>query len=56
MPELYAEEFQKLRDDEKMFRLLCETSNSAFIYYSYKEDRVKTLLTGNIFSISRFPI
>lgn len=41
--ELTEEEFQKLRDDEKMFRLLCETSNSAFIYYNYKEDRVRTL-------------
>lgn len=41
--ELTDEEFQRLRDDEKMFRLLCETSNSAFIYYNYKEDRVRTL-------------
>lgn len=41
--ELSEEEYQRLRDDEKMFRLLCETSNSAFIYYNYKEDRVRTL-------------
>ena len=54
VPELYAEEFQKLRDDEKMFRLLCETSNSAFIYYSYKEDRVKTLANWEHFF--HFPV
>ncbi len=38
-----GEDYQQLRDDEKMYRLLCETSNSAFIYYNYEEDRVRTL-------------
>lgn len=36
-------ENEKLRRDEKMLRLLCDTSNSAFIYYNYREDRVETL-------------
>lgn len=47
--ELSEAEFQKLRDDEKMFRLLCETSNSAFIYYNYEEDRVRTLASWEHF-------
>ncbi len=47
--QLIAEEYQRLRDDEKMFRLLCETSNSAFIYYNYKEDRVRTLANWDHF-------
>ena len=52
--ELIGQEYQQLRDDEKMFRLLCETSNSAFIYYNYKEDRVQTLANwGHFFD---FPI
>lgn len=51
---LIGQEYQQLRDDEKMFRLLCETSNSAFIYYNYKEDRVRTLANwGHFFD---FPI
>ncbi len=37
------QENEKLRQDEKMLRLLCETSSSAFIYYNYQEDRVETL-------------
>ncbi|MDE7199964.1 MAG: bifunctional diguanylate cyclase/phosphodiesterase [Lachnospiraceae bacterium] len=52
--QLIAEEYQRLRDDEKMFRLLCETSNSAFIYYNYKEDRVRTLANWDHFF--EFPI
>lgn len=38
-----AAENQKLRMEQKMLRLLFETSNSAFIYYDFQEDRVETL-------------
>lgn len=41
--QLLVEENEKLRQNEKMLRLLCETSSSAFIYYNYWEDRVETL-------------
>lgn len=37
------EENEKLRREEKMLRLLCDTSSSAFIYYNFREDRVDTL-------------
>lgn len=45
----FAQEYEKLRQDEKMLRLLCETSSSAFIYYNYKEDRVETLGSWDYF-------
>lgn len=34
---------RKLSRDEKMLRLICETSNSAFLYYNYEEDRISTI-------------
>ena len=34
---------QKLSKDEKMLRMICETSNSAFLYYNYEEERVETI-------------
>lgn len=40
---------QKLIRDEKMLRLICETSNSAFLYYSYEEDRVQTIANWDHF-------
>lgn len=36
-------ENQKLRMELKMLRLLFETSNSAFIYYNYQEDKLETM-------------
>lgn len=42
-------EIQRLRREEKMLRLLCETSNSAFIYYNYEENRIKTVANWNHF-------
>lgn len=45
----FAQEYEKLRRDEKMLRLLCETSSSAFIYCNYKEDRVETLGSWDYF-------
>lgn len=40
---------EKLRKDEKMLRLICETSNSAFLYYSFEEDRFQTVANWNHF-------
>lgn len=40
---------QKLIRDEKMLRLICETSNSAFLYYNYEEDRVQTIANWDHF-------
>ncbi len=34
---------EKLSRDEKMLRLICETSDSAFLYYSYAEDQFRTV-------------
>lgn len=33
---------QKLSIDEKMFQMLCNTSSSAFLYYSFEDDIVRT--------------
>lgn len=40
---------QKLIRDEKMLRLICETSNSAFLYYNYEEDRVQMIANWDHF-------
>ena len=40
---------QKLRKDEKMLRLICETSNSAFLYYNYEEEKVQTIANWDHF-------
>lgn len=40
---------QKLRKDEKMLRLICETSNSAFLYYNYEEKKVQTIANWDHF-------
>lgn len=34
---------QKLSDTERMYRFLCETSEDAFLYYSFENDRYTTL-------------
>lgn len=34
---------QKLGDAERMYRLVCDTSNNAFLYFSYKTGHVKML-------------
>ncbi|MDE6602041.1 MAG: bifunctional diguanylate cyclase/phosphodiesterase [Lachnospiraceae bacterium] len=44
-----AQENERLRQDEKMLRLLCETSSSAFIYYNYLEDRFETMANWDHF-------
>ncbi|MDE5717088.1 MAG: hypothetical protein K2I53_05630, partial [Lachnospiraceae bacterium] len=44
-----AQENERLRKDEKMLRLLCETSSSAFIYYNYLEDRFETMANWDHF-------
>lgn len=40
---------EKLSRDEKMLRLICETSNSAFLYYSYEDDRFQTVANWDHF-------
>ncbi|MCM1123673.1 MAG: bifunctional diguanylate cyclase/phosphodiesterase [Eubacterium sp.] len=40
---------QKLSKDEKMLRLICETSNNAFLYYNYEEQRIETFANWNHF-------
>jgi diguanylate cyclase (GGDEF)-like protein len=34
---------RKLAKDERMLRLICETSSSAFLYYNYEEDKIRTI-------------
>lgn len=34
---------QKLGDAERMYRLICDTSNNAFLYYSYRTGQIRTL-------------
>ncbi len=40
---------EKLQKDEKMLRLICETSNSAFLYYNYAEGTVQTIANWDYF-------
>ncbi len=47
--EQVGREYRKLCDDEKMFRLLCETSSNAFLYYNYSEDKVRTIANWDHF-------
>jgi len=40
---------QRLTNDERMLRLICDTSNSAFLYINLKANYVKTLASWNSF-------
>lgn len=40
---------QKLIKDEKMLRLICETSNSAFLYYNFTDNRFQTVANWDHF-------
>ena len=40
---------QKLKGKEEMYRLVCETSNNAFLYYSFVTKEVTTLGKWNDF-------
>lgn len=40
---------QKLSKDEKMLRLICETSSNAFLYYNCEEDRIQTFANWDHF-------
>lgn len=40
---------RKLMKDTKMLRLICETSNSAFLYYSYEENNIQTIANWGYF-------
>lgn len=43
---------QKLSSDEKMFQMICSTSNGAFLYYNFEENSIKTLGNWELF----FPV
>lgn len=47
--EILSEMNRKLRQDAKMLRLICETSNSAFLYYNYEEDTIQTIANWDYF-------
>ena len=40
---------ERLSRDEKMLRLICDTSNSAFLYYSYADRRFQTVASWDHF-------
>lgn len=40
---------QRLTNDEKMYRLICNTSNNAFLYVNFVENTVKTLANWNFY-------
>lgn len=40
---------QKLASDERMLRLICETSSSAFLYVNYEDNYVKTIANWDYF-------
>lgn len=40
---------QRISKDEKMLRLICETSNNAFLYVDFEEDYIKTLANWDFF-------
>ena len=40
---------QRLTNDEKMYRLICDTSSNAFLYVDFVEDRVRTLANWDFF-------
>lgn len=47
--ELLSSVNRKLMKDVKMLHLICETSNSAFLYYNYEEDTVRTIANWDYF-------
>lgn len=40
---------EKLSREEKMLRLICETSNSAFLYYNFADDKFQTVANWDHF-------
>ena len=40
---------QRLTNDEKMYRLICDTSSNAFLYVNFLENEIKTLANWNFF-------
>ena len=40
---------RKLMKDIKMLHLICETSNSAFLYYNYEENTIRTIANWDYF-------
>ena len=40
---------QRLTIDEKMYRLICDTSSNAFLYVNFVENEVRTLANWDFF-------
>lgn len=40
---------QRLTNDEKMYRLICDTSSNAFLYVNFVKNEVRTLANWNFF-------
>ena len=40
---------QRLKNDEKMYRLICDTSSNAFLYVNFVENDVRTLANWEFF-------
>lgn len=40
---------KRLVNDSKILKLICDTSNSAFLYYNFEEDRVQTIANWDYF-------
>lgn len=47
--ELLNDMNRKLMKDVKMLHLICETSNSAFLYYNYEENTIQTIANWDYF-------
>lgn len=40
---------RKLMNDSKILKLICDTSNSAFLYYNFEEDSIRTIANWDYF-------
>ena len=40
---------QRLTNDEKMYRLICDTSSNGFLYVNFVKNEVRTLANWNFF-------
>ena len=40
---------EKLMKDSKILKIICDTSNSAFLYYNFEEDSVQTIANWDYF-------
>lgn len=47
--DLLNEMNQKLVNNDKMFRMICTTSSSAFLYYNFEDDMIRTMANWHFF-------